>query len=386
MRSHLPPSAPPHRAHPRHGLWDGSPSGQRDAAPTRCTAPGRAGQGRAGDALRCAALRGRAGGGEGSRGRAHRNTRSCRTWGTWMPWRESGAERSRAVRSRAVLCCAPRSARPPPIARGGGGRGGAARLASARSGPARPRSRCDPRAAGPSRGRSERPRPGRERGRGCGCRSGRPYARAPATPHSSGSAQHPPLLPPPRSRPRVNLPLLLIPLRQSAPSLPPQLAQPRHRRLPQAPAPAGPGGRAGAQGILRRVFSGWDNRESQLSSQDDGPDTETLAGDDARDNAVGGGGVREGGTSSPQPARPARSTGPRPPRASLRHFARSPWKRPCQKSLPARRDARGRAAPPGASCAAGARHGGGSEDPRRPSGAEPSAAAPQGRASPAGRR
>lgn len=156
----------------------------------------RGGQGRAGDALRCAALRGRAGGGEGSRGRAHRNTRSCRTWGTWMPWRESGAERSRAVQSRAVLCRAPRSARPPPIARGGGGRGGAARLASARSGPARPRSRCDPRAAGPSRGRSERPRPGRERGRGCGCRSGRPYARAPATPHSSGSAQQPPPPPP----------------------------------------------------------------------------------------------------------------------------------------------------------------------------------------------
>ena len=192
VRSHLPPSAPPHRTHPRHGLWDGSPSGQRDAAPTRCTAPGRAGQGRRCAALRCGDARGVERGAVDALTEIH----GLVTWGTWMPWRESGAERSRAVRSRAVLCCAPRSARPPPIARGGGGRGGAARLASARSGPARPRSRCDPRAAGPSRGRSERPRPGRERGRGCGCRSGRPYARAPATPHSSGSAQQPPPPPP----------------------------------------------------------------------------------------------------------------------------------------------------------------------------------------------
>lgn len=383
MRSHLPPSAPPHRAHPRHGLWDGSPSGQRDAAPTRCTAPGRAGQGRGCAALRCGDARGVERGAVDALTEIH----GLVALGA-LGCHGGRAERSGAVPCGAVPCCAvlpaPPGPRPLPEVGGAGAGLPASRLPGpARLGPAAgatPELRVPPGGARSGRGRA---------GSGDGAAGAAPVA--PTRVHrrrrtARAAPSNPPLLPPPRSRPRVNLPLLLIPLRQSAPSLPPQLAQPRHRRLPQAPAPAGPGGRAGAQGILRRVFSGWDNRESQLSSQDDGPDTETLAGDDARDNAVGGGGVREGGTSSPQPARPARSTGPRPPRASLRHFARSPWKRPCQKSLPARRDARGRAAPPGASCAAGARHGGGSEDPRRPSGAEPSAAAPQGRASPAGRR
>lgn len=50
----------------------------------------------------CVSARGR-GCGAGPRGCAHRSTRSCRTWGTWMPWRESGAEPSRAVLCRAVL-------------------------------------------------------------------------------------------------------------------------------------------------------------------------------------------------------------------------------------------------------------------------------------------
>lgn len=343
----------------------------------------RGGQGRAGDALRCGDARGVERGAVDALTEIH----GLVALGA-LGCHGGRAERSGAVPCGAVPCCAvlpaPPGPRPLPEVGGAGAGLPASRLPGpARLGPAAgatPELRVPPGGARSGRGRA---------GSGDGAAGAAPVA--PTRVHrrrrtARAAPSNPPLLPPPRSRPRVNLPLLLIPLRQSAPSLPPQLAQPRHRRLPQAPAPAGPGGRAGAQGILRRVFSGWDNRESQLSSQDDGPDTETLAGDDARDNAVGGGGVRAGGTSSPQPARPARSTGPRPPRASLRHFARSPWKRPCQKSLPARRDARGRAAPPGASCAAGARHGGGSEDPRRPSGAEPSAAAPQGRASPAGRR
>lgn len=136
MRSHLPPSAPPHRAHPRHGLWDGSPSGQRDAAPTRCTAPGRAGQGRGCAALRCAA---------GTRGgwRGEPWTRSPKYTVLShlghldaMAGERSGAESCRAEPCRAVLCSPLRPAPAHCPRWGGPGRGCPPRVCPVRPGSA----------------------------------------------------------------------------------------------------------------------------------------------------------------------------------------------------------------------------------------------------------
>lgn len=300
-------------------------------------------------------------------------------------------ERSGAVPCRAVLCRAvlpaPPGPRPLPVVGGVPGRGCPPRVCPVRPGSAPQQVR--PQSCGSLLETLGAAAVGQ--GAGMGLRV--PF-RSPLLVGTDNAAQlgQRPAAPPARSQPCVNLPLLLIPVRRSALSLLPQLAQPRHHRPPHGPAPAGPGSRAGALGILRRIFSGWDNRESQLSNQDDGSDTETLAGDEGTDNAMGAAGCGRTARLPPslcsEAALPVALRGPR---------ARAPPAHPCAILLgchgnrhvrnPSRHREMRRAVQRCRVPAVQQVHGtGDSEDPLCPCGAETSAAALQGRASPAERR